>query len=258
MPLPASAANYLALDQDQQADLLLDGLATCRENERGRNLIHFTLQRWFPALTGIGPMPAGGFGPMQAERRAAIDALEEAYSALESGGYIRADPRAGKTFCQVTRKGNDRLNAARLPDARRVTFARRILEHVELHPALQAHDVDNLFRQGRYETALRDGSTYLEDAIRTLGGFADADVGTKLCGKAFSAAGPLADPALVSGERDGWQQLYTGYFGAVRNKVAHRTFRYASDKEAFSHLMQLDLLLEQLAVTANRMGTHLP
>ncbi len=145
-----------------------------------------------------------------------------------------------------------------MPDARRITFGRGALEHVELHPALQGQGIDDLFRQGRYETALRDGSTYLEDAIRTLGCFTNADVGTKLCGKAFSATGPLADNRLVAGERDGWQQLYTGYFGAVRNKVAHRSFKYATDKEAFAHLMQLDLLVVQLAATAHRLGQQLP
>jgi uncharacterized protein (TIGR02391 family) len=256
--LPASAADYLALDPDQQADVLLGALATCPENERGRNIIVFTVQRWFPALNGLGPMPAGGFGPMQQQRHAVTEALEEAYAVLESGGDIRPDPSSGRTFCQVTRKGQAKLQATTVPNPRRVTFARLALEHVSLHPALQARHVDDLFRQGKYETALPDGSTYLEDAIRTLGGFTNKDIGTKLCGKAFSATGPLADPGLVAGERDGWQQLYTGFFGAVRNKVAHRSFQYASDKEALTHLVQLDLLVEQLAATAARLGKQLP
>jgi len=256
--LPSSAADYLALDPDQQADVLLGALATCPENERGRNIIVFTLQRWFPALGGFGPAPVGGFGGMQNERRAAEEALEEAYASLHSGGDIRPDPNSGGSFCQVTRKGQARLKATTMPNPRRVTFARLALEHVQLHPTLQARHIDDFFRQGKYETALRDGSTYLEDAIRTLGGFQNSDVGTKLCGKAFSANGPLADQSLVAGERDGWQQLYTGFFGAVRNKVAHRSFQYASDKEALSHLMQLDLLVEQLAATAARLGKQMP
>lgn len=79
-----------------------------------------------------------------------------------------------------------------------------------------------------------------------------------MCGKAFSANGPLADPSFVAGERDGWQQLYTGFFGAVSNKLAHRSFEYSSDREALSHLMQLDLLVEHLGATAVRLGRHLP
>lgn len=40
----------------------------------------------------------------------------------------------------------------------------------------------------------------------------------------------------------------------VRNKLAHRSFEYSSDKEALSHLMQLDLL----GATAVRLGRQLP
>lgn len=219
MPLPSSAADYLALDHEQQADALLEALATCSDGDRGRNLINYLTQDgWFPGLVGFGGLPAGGFGPMQTERRAVTEALEEAYASLETGGDIRPDPGSGKTFCQVTGRGRARLQATTMPSARRVTFGRRVLEHVQLHSALQARDVDDFFRQGKYETALRDGSTYLEDAIRTLGGFQNSDVGAELCGKAFSASGPLADLNLVAGERDGWQQLYTGFFGAVRNR----------------------------------------
>ena len=176
----------------------------------------------------------------------------------KSDGDIREDPRSGRTFCQVTRKGRDRLQATTMPNARRVTFARHALGAIQLHPALRARSIDALFRQGKYETALRDGSTYLEDAIRALGGFQNNEVGTRLCGRAFSANGPLADPNLVAGERDGWQQLYTAFFGVVRNAVAHRDFQYASDKEAFGHLVQLDLLVEQLDATAARLGKQLP
>ncbi len=134
MPLPASAADFLALDHDQQADVVLGALASCAENERGRNLIVFASQRWFPALTGFGPQPASGFGAMQAERHAANEALEEAYAALESGGDIRPDPDSGRTFCQVTRKGHARLQATTMPNARRVTFARRALARIVHEP----------------------------------------------------------------------------------------------------------------------------
>jgi uncharacterized protein (TIGR02391 family) len=248
--------DFLNLDHEQQADLLLAGLAGAPDGQRGTNLILSQLDVWFRDLTsGVGSPQT--FGVLKPKREEAEARLRDAYALLEARALIRADPRQ-RAFCEITPAGRAHLEAQALPDGARVTFARRALDAVELHGALQRREVESHFLQGRYETALRDGSTYLEDAIRSVGGLAANLVGVKLASKAFAPGGPLADPNRLAGEQTGIQQLSTGYFGAVRNLLGHQAFRYEKSKKALQHLMLLDLLTEELADAAARLGSTLP
>lgn len=256
MAWPSRPTDFLILDPEQQADLLLAGLLNCRENERGRNFILFRLNEWFSDLTSGMGAPAT-FPKLQAQRQQAMDALEDAYALLESRALIRSDPRSGKSFCQITAVGKAQIDAAHLPDAARVTFARRALDGLMLHPALCNRHVDTHFLQGKFETALRDGSTFLEDWIRTLSGLYVKLVGVKLASKAFSTASRLTDPNISAGEQVAAQHLYMGYFGGIRNQVAHRDFRYSSDNEAFQALMLLDYLTQKLEKAADRLDSPL-
>jgi uncharacterized protein (TIGR02391 family) len=255
MTWPKDPTEFLALDHEQQADLLLAGLADCSENERGRNFILFQLQHWFYDLTSGTGSPST-FPTLQAQRQEAKDALEDAYALLESRGLIRADPRQ-RSFCKLTRAGEVQVASALLPNAERVAFAGRALDGVDLHLSLQNRQVDSHFRQGKFETALRDGSTFLEDSIRSLSGLDPMLVGVKLCSKAFAPNGPLADLSASGSEQSGLQQLYLGFFGAIRNQVMHKDFQYAHSKEGFDALMLLDYLTEKLAATAERQGQQL-
>jgi Protein of unknown function (Hypoth_ymh) len=253
MAWPPQPAVFLNLDLEQQADLLLTGLLYCDEGERGRNFILSRLAEWFSDLTsGVG-VPAT-FPALQADRQQARDALEEAYALLESRALICPDPRSGKTFCQVTAAGKAQVAAAHLPDAGRVAFARRALDGIALHQALRERHVDTHFLQGKFETALRDGSAFLEGAIRILGELDVGLVGVKLASKAFSRESRLADPEITAGEQVAVQSLYIGYFGRIRNQVAHTDFRYPNDKEAFQALMLLDYLTQSLDATTSRLG----
>jgi hypothetical protein len=45
-----------------------------------------------------------------------------------------------------------------------------------------------------------------------------------------------------------------GFFGAVRNPLAHTEFRYGNPKEAFQVLMLVDLLTDKLDAAARRLG----
>jgi uncharacterized protein (TIGR02391 family) len=256
MAWPSRPEDFLVLDPEQQADLLLSGLSKCKENERGSNFIHFRLNEWFSDLTsGVGAPST--FSKLQVQREQAMEALDEAYALLGSRGLIRSDPRWGNSFCQVTAAGKAQVDAGHLPDAGRVTFAGRALAGLTLHPALCKRHVDTHFLQGKFETALRDGSTFLEDSIRTLGGLDVKLVGVKLASMAFSTGSRLTDPNIGVGEQVAAQHLYMGYFGAVRNRVAHRDFRYPSDKEAFQALMLLDYLTQSLDAAARRLGAQL-
>lgn len=111
MAWPSCPADFLSLDLEQQAGLLLAGLLDCDDGGRGRNFILFRLDEWFSDLTlGIG-LPAT-LSALQGQRQQARDALEEAYALLESRALIRSDPRLGKTFCQVTAAGEAQVAAA--------------------------------------------------------------------------------------------------------------------------------------------------
>ena len=253
MALPVDPAEFLDLDIEQQADLLLAGLADCRENECGRNFLLFQLQAWYPEIGyAIGTtVTSANRGPRRDEVE---DALEDAYARLDNRGLIRPNPRAGSTFCKLTAEGKAHLTAAQQPDATRVGFAHKALEVIDLHPALEKRQVGAHFRQGKFETALRDGSTFLEDSIRSVSGLDPRLVGVSLVSKAFAPTGPLADPGSQPAEQTGLQQQYMGFFGAIRNLVSHKDFRYAEPKEAFQALMQLDYLSEKLSAAARSLG----
>ena len=156
-------------------------------------------------------------------------ALEDAYGLLESRALIVPDPKSGRTFCRVSRAGRQHLAAA-MPDGKRVSFAARALDGLTLHPALQRRHIDTHFLQGKYETALRDGATFVEDAIRQLGGYSSGDIGVNLVSKALARQGPLTDPAEHPGQQTGLQRLFEGFFGSVRNLIAHTGYRYDDGK----------------------------
>jgi len=256
MKWPTDPADFLALDAEQQADVLLTGLADCPEGERGRNFYEARLSEWFYDLvSGVGNPQT--FPRLQQQRHQATEALEDAYSLLETRGLIRPDLNSGTTFCKVTSAGIARLEAGQLVDGARVDFARRALAATELHPALRKRNVAAHFRQGKFETALRDGATFLEDGIRTLGNVDSKLVGVNLVSKAFSDTGSLTDRSVPSGEQAGLQSLYMGFFGRIRNQLAHKDFQYVSHKEAFQTLMLLDYLTEKLGEAAGRLGRQL-
>jgi hypothetical protein len=92
--------------------------------------------------------------------------------------------------------------------------------------------------------------------------------GTQRCGRrateAAAASFALQEDRreqVIEGAADligvGLQNLYLGFFGAVRNRLAHQDFRYASYKEAFQSLMLLDYLTENLDEAAARLGKQL-
>jgi hypothetical protein len=254
--LADSPDDFLNLDPEQQADVLLAGLAVAEDGQRGKNLIHTELGVWFRDLTsGVGA-PAT-FPALQAKRKEADARLFDAYALLETRGYIRPDSRQ-PNFCEVTAVGRQHLEAASQPDGDRVSFARRALAAFDLHPALQGREVENHFLQGKFETAILDGSVYVEAAIRTVGRQPAGLVGVKLASKAFDPAGPLADPTRQAAEQIGIQNLFMGYAAAIRNVVGHQAFRYETNKRAFQHLMLLDQLMEEVAEASARVGVALP
>lgn len=256
MIFPKDPDDFLNLDPEQQADMLLTALDAAAENARGTNLILWQLESWFRDLTsGRGDLRT--FSVLQVKRGEADARLRDAYQLLGARALIRPLPRQ-PAFCELTPAGRAHVESLVLPDSGRVTFARRALDAIDLHDALKAQEVDSHFLQGQFETALRDGSVYLEDAVRVVSNPGTSLSGVKLVSKAFAPGGPLADPARSPAEQTGIQQLFTGYVGAIRNLLGHQAFRYRSNKKALEHLMLLDLLIEEVADAAARLGTSLP
>jgi hypothetical protein len=80
-----------------------------------------------------------------------------------------------------------------------------------------------------------------------------------LAQQAFAKAGngPLTDPNEHPGQSTGLQNLFMGFFGAVRNLIAHTGHRYTDPREAFQLLMLVDLLTYKLDDAAQRIGLTL-
>lgn len=262
-PVPPVVEHIEKLDDDGLALWLLRELDIASPGQKGESFIHERLAEWFPAAKAIGAMqqlnqfglPTGdSVRPGLVERR-----LKEAYSLLMSRNWIRPDSSSGNTFCELTAAGKRQLAVAPGSDQDRMGFAAKALSIGDLHPALQARFVDLNFRQGRYESALRDCAAFLEDSIRTLSGLSTGLVGVNLAESAFARApgGPLTDPAEHPGEASGWQRLFMGFFGAIRNLVAHTEFRYEDPREAFQILMLVELLTGKLEAAASRAGQTL-
>lgn len=250
----------LVLNVEEVAAWLLRELADAPPNYRGENFVHFRLSEWFPGTGGFGPIQVGPAGlPLvdTTKRDRVKELLEEAYAMLMTRNLIVADPSAGGSFCRLTAAGKQQVAEAVEPDQQRIGFAVDALK-VPLHPALCARNVDVHFRQGKFETALREGATYLEGAIRTLSALPAGTVGVALAEQAFAKGGPLTDPNEHPGQQTGLQNLFKGFFGAVRNRLAHNNHRYTSDKEVLELLLLVDYLTIKLDAAAQRLGKALP
>jgi hypothetical protein len=166
---PPVVEEILRLDVDGCANWLLRQLDEAPPGETGENFISERVAEWFPGAKAIGAkrqLDQTGIPTAASTRPTLVERhLRDAYHTLVSRGFIRPDPGSGKTFCEITGAGRQQLTTAPGVDQERMGFAAKAMTF-ELHPALQARSIDTNFRQGRFETALRDSSAFLEDAIR--------------------------------------------------------------------------------------------
>lgn len=196
-----------------------------------------------------------GLDRMKADHRRAHDEMEESDEQLMRDGSIVPDGREGTTFCRISRLGSTRLDEMQAPDPARITFARTHLT-VPLHLSLESRAVRSHFLQGKYETALRDGAVFLEDAIRALSGL--SGTGGTLTQEAFGRNGSLRNNTVDPGQASGEQKLFEGFFGAVRNLVGHEDYMYPDPVDALEALLLLDMLTRRLDSAATRTGQQLP
>ena len=100
----------------------------------------------------------------------------------------------------------------------------------EFHPAMSSK-VWSFFSQGAYDTAVFEAFKQVEIAVRKAGGYAEADIGTKLMRKAFNVKnGDLVDENQGGAEREARFFLFAGAIGAYKNPGSHREVEITAEE----------------------------
>jgi uncharacterized protein (TIGR02391 family) len=112
---------------------------------------------------------------------------------------------------------------------------------VEPHEELA--DSIELYSQGQYEAAVREGWTVIESEIRSLSGFDENQYGKDMMARAFNEdSGPLTK-RNNRGEKEGVKLLFMGAIQALRNPAMHQSSSGLTKREAHDILCLINLLL---------------
>jgi uncharacterized protein (TIGR02391 family) len=179
-------------------------------------------------------------GPLRASVPA-LRALEEAWAWLRAKGFVAHDPaQSSDSAIFITRRGLHALN-----EGVRLMRAEERLD-VDLHPLI-ASRVRSQFLLGEYELAALAAFREVEERVRALGGYTDADFGVDMIKRAFSPqGGPLRDPEAAPGEQASMLALFSGAYGVFRNPLSHRTVDLGDVTMASEVVLLADLLLRLL------------
>jgi uncharacterized protein (TIGR02391 family) len=204
------------LDNGDTARTAHETLATVwRSGSMGRRLVRRFLGLWLDGRLITGP---------DTELRAELTA-----QLARQGWTIRA---------------SDSVLVASEP-VRDIPVSAPYLHEARLHPLIEA-EARPQFMIRKLDQAVFSSLKAVEIRVRALGAFAPETVGTELMNKAFSATGPLADPAMPRGEQEGVRSLFAGAFGALRNPAGHRQVDYAELSEAAEAVQLASLLMRIL------------
>lgn len=200
------AADLLALEPEELAGITLEHLNALPLHER----------RSISPDNFVNPLASPVNHYPEQQRESIGRALMEAWSWLEREGLLAHKP-ASTGFYFITRRGE------RLKTAIDVNAYRRanILPKDSLHPDI-AIKVWGTFLRGDYDTAVFQAFKEVEVAVRTVGGYTNADFGPELMRKAFGTTGKLTDTSLLKGEQEAMSHLFAGASGLFRNPTAHR------------------------------------
>jgi len=167
-------------------------------------------------------------------------AASEAWAWLVNRGFLCQSPDQDLGWFVVSRAG---LEAAEADDVPAWAEERSFPDSL-IHPDIRATCAD-LFRQGRFDTAVFEAFKTVEVAIRSAGRFGPDLIGMKLTSRAFNPEdGPLTDLNAEAGERQALMQLMGGAIGSYKNPQSHRHVGVAASEARemiilASHLLRI-------------------
>ena len=176
-------------------------------------------------------------------------ALAESWAWLERELLIAPDPEAQeRDLIFVTRRGEALVDGGDFEAFKKG----RLLPRELLDPALDQKAFPPFLR-GDYDVAVFQAFKELEVAVRTVGGFAQTDLGVDLMRKAFNTQnGPLTNQSSPPGEKQAASDLFAGAVGYCKNPTSHRNVTMGA-----LEAVELILLANHLLRTVkNRVATN--
>jgi hypothetical protein len=182
------------------------------------------------------------------------DVTTQSFQALANAGLLImriVEPRFGLLDCSLTGEAYEAVDSDfGAPDT---SFLKQLTPLADLTnfdsalkrrclPMLGAGAADPTL----WDSAVRTAGVILEERLRDVGRITDSNlIGRELVNKVFGQSGSLADRFTVSGERDGYRDLFAGVVGVIRNPSAHRLVD-PTPEEGGATLVFVNLLLRKL------------
>jgi hypothetical protein len=222
-----------------------------------RNFANWTVDGTDGWFASAGPVTTSiyGVGNDRRQERERLKArLAQGWTWLEAQGYVVDDPsQTSGNWKRLTPEGEAIANDPEAGGALRRAKAASQLD-IDLHPRLAAAGVQQTFRAGETDNAIRASFACLEDTVRTLSGLTGA-FGVNLMAAAFAKNGTLA-PGMDPREQPGLQKMFEGAFSILRNPAGHGPTGLEIE-EAAEEVLHADLLMRKLAAVAAALGTPL-
>jgi uncharacterized protein (TIGR02391 family) len=172
------------------------------------------------------------------------EALGDAWAWLEANALVGFSPRqsASPNARRVTSLGRELLATG---DLGKLKAIQRL--NVDLHPVIGAV-ARQQFLLGEFELAAFAALREVEIHVRSMGGFANDQVGVSLMALAFKVQppGPLTDTTAEGGEQEAMMALFRGAIGTFKNPSSHRPVNYDNPTMAAEVVLLADLLMRLL------------
>ena len=231
LPLP-SPSEIASLLPEELAPYILRDLAQIGPNSMDRGRLHMA--------NYCNHFDADIHGPARThqERENTRRSLAEAWSLLETLGFIARETNQNGEWVFVTRRGREAAKS-------RETFERgrraALFPSDMLHADLRGAAYDALVR-GNFQQAVAEAFRVVEVRVRNASQL--EGVGASLMRAAFHEdTGPLRSDVPDKGERQALPHLFAGAFGWVRNPASHRDVSMDEVNNALEQLMLASLLL---------------